>query len=134
MISLTHFQTLQYDFFDDPKNFNKTTLKQLEEAAFSVQNREKNTALAEMFSIELKFTIDCLKFWFEKKNKIIEIEVDFKSEFKQKNPLAKTTLCCLCDFPIEPRATNGWADHVFKAEHLFLEYIFTKKENGFCGN
>ena len=83
MISLTHFQTLQYDFFDDPKNFNKTTLKQLEEAAFSVQNREKNTALAELFSIELKFTIDCLKFWFEKRKQIIEIEVDFKSEFKQ---------------------------------------------------
>ena len=67
LISLTHFQTLQYDFFDNPKNFNKTTLKQLEEAAFSVQNREKNTALAEMFSIELKFIVDCLKFWFEKK-------------------------------------------------------------------
>ena len=67
LISLTHFPTLQYDFFDDPKNFNKTTLKQLEEAAFSVQNREKNTALAEMFSVELKFTVDCLKFWFEKK-------------------------------------------------------------------
>ena len=41
LISLRHFQTLQYDFFDDPKNFNKTALKQLEEAAFSVQNREK---------------------------------------------------------------------------------------------
>ena len=41
LISLTHFQTLQNHFFNDPKNFNKTTLKQLEEAAFSVQNREK---------------------------------------------------------------------------------------------
>ena len=66
LISLTHFQALQYDFFDDPKNFNKTTLKQLEDAAFSVQNREKNTALAEIFSIELNFTIDCLKFWLKK--------------------------------------------------------------------
>ena len=60
LISLTHFQALQYDFFNDPENYNKTTLKQLEDAAFSVQNREKNTALAEMFSI--KFTADCLKF------------------------------------------------------------------------
>ena len=40
-ISLTHFQTLQYDFLDNPKNFNKTSLKQLEEAASSVQKREK---------------------------------------------------------------------------------------------
>ena len=45
LISLTHFQALQYDFFDYPENFNKTTLKQLEDAAFLVQNREKNTAL-----------------------------------------------------------------------------------------
>ena len=65
---------------------------------------------------------------WKKNQKIIEIEVDFKSEFKQNNPLTKTTLCCLCDFPIEPRATNGWADHVFKAGHLFLENIFTQKE------
>ena len=49
-----------------------------------------------MFSIELKFTVDCLKFWFEKKHKIIEIEVDFKLEFKQKNPLTKTTLFFAC--------------------------------------
>ena len=68
LISLTHFQALQYDFFNDPKIFNKTTLKQLEDAAFSVQNREQNTALAEIFSIELKFTIDYLKFWLEKKS------------------------------------------------------------------
>ena len=34
----------------------------------------------------------------------------------------------MCDFPIEPTATNGWADHVFKPEHLFLENIFTQKE------
>ena len=107
LISLTHFQALQYDFFDDPKNFNKTTLKQLEDAAFSVQNREKNTALAEMFSIELNFTIDCLKFWLKKNYKILEIDIDFKTEFKESNPITKKTTCCLCDFPLEPRAENG---------------------------
>ena len=41
LVSLTHFQALQYDFFSDPENYNTTTLKQLEDAAFSVQNREK---------------------------------------------------------------------------------------------
>ena len=41
LISLTHFQVLQYNFFDDRENYNKVTLKQLEDAAFSVQNREK---------------------------------------------------------------------------------------------
>ena len=39
LISLTHFQVLQYDFFDNPENYNKVTLKQLEDAAFFVQNR-----------------------------------------------------------------------------------------------
>ena len=107
LISLTHFQALQYNFFDNPKNFNRTTLKQLEDAAFSVQNREKNTALAEMFSIELKFTIDCLKFGFQKNHKILELEIDFKMEFKQNNPITNETLCCLCDFSLEPRAKNG---------------------------
>ena len=60
LTSLSHFQALEFNFFEDPENFNKTTLKQLEAAAFSVQNRDKNTALAEIFSIELKVTVDCL--------------------------------------------------------------------------
>ena len=69
LTSLTHFQVLEYNFIDDRENYNKVTLKQLQDAAFSVHNREKNTALPEMFSIELKFTVDCLKFWFTKKHK-----------------------------------------------------------------
>ena len=36
MVSLILFQALQYDFFSDPENYNKTTLKQLVDAAFSV--------------------------------------------------------------------------------------------------
>ena len=115
-------------FFDKPENYNKVALKQLKDAAFSVQNREKNTALAEMFSIELKFTIDCLKFCFAKKHKAIDLELELKAEFKQSNPLKKETLCCLCNFPIDPRAKNGWADHVFKAKHLFLENIYNEKQ------
>ena len=128
LTSLTHFQVLEYNFFDDRENYNKVTLKQLEDAAFSVQNREKNTALAEMFSIELKFTVDCLKFWFTKKHKILDLEIDLKADFKQNNPLEKETLCCLCNFPIDPRSKNGWVDHVFKVEHLFLENIYSEKQ------
>ena len=61
LTSLSHFQAFEFNFFEDPENFNKTTLKQLEAVAFSVQNRDTNTALAEIFSIELKVTDDCLK-------------------------------------------------------------------------
>ena len=81
-----------------------------------------------MFSIELKFTVDCLKFCFQRNHKIIELDVDENEEFRRNNLLTKQTLCCLCDFPIEPRAENGWAQHVFKAEHLFLENIYSKKQ------
>ena len=101
-------------------------MKQLKAAAFSVQNREKNTALAETFSIELKFTTDCLKNWFAKKHKVLDLEIDMKAEFIQKNPPKKEDLCCLCDFPVDPRAQNGW-EH-FRAEHLFLENIYTEKQ------
>ena len=65
LTSLSHFEALKCKFFTDKEHYNRTTLKQLEDAAFSVQNRERNTALEEMFSIDLKFTPNCLKFWFE---------------------------------------------------------------------
>ena len=76
----------------------------------------------------LKFTVDCLKFYFQRNHKIIELDVDENEEFRRKNLLTKQTLCCLCNFPIEPRAENGWAQHVFKAKHLFLENIYSKKQ------
>ena len=41
LTSLTHFQALEYNFFANKGNYNKVTLKQLENAVFSVQNREK---------------------------------------------------------------------------------------------
>ena len=81
-----------------------------------------------MFSIELKFTVDCFKFWFQKNHKIIELDVDEKEVFRRKNLLTKQTLCYLCDFPIERRAENEWAQHVFKAEQRFLENIYSKKQ------
>ena len=69
LMSLAHFFILDFNFFDNPEIYKKTTLKQLEAAALSVKLKEKNIALAEMFSVELKFTVDCLKAWFEKKKK-----------------------------------------------------------------
>ena len=128
LMSLGHFFVLDFNFFDDPEIFNKNTLKQLEAAALSVKQKEKNTALAEMFSVELKFTIDCLKSWFQKNHKILEIGLDQKLEFIRKNPVKKDSLCCLCDFPIDPKVEKGWLDHVIKAEYLFLENIYSDEE------
>ena len=72
LMSLGHFFVLDFNFFNDPEIYKKNTLKQLEAAALSVKQKEKNTALAEMFSIELKFTVDCLKAWFQKNHKILK--------------------------------------------------------------
>ena len=34
----------------------------------------------------------------------------------------------MCDIPLEARALNDWSNHVFKAEQLFLENIYTEKQ------
>ena len=127
-MSLAHFFALNFNFFDDPEIFNKNTLKQLEAAVLSVNQKEKNTALAEMFSVELKFTIGTLKSWFQKNHKISEIDLDLKLEYIRNNPIKKDSLCCLCDSPIDPTVENGWLDHVIKAEYLFLENIYSDEE------
>ena len=41
-----------------------TTFFQLKDEASAVLAREKSTSLAELFSVELKFTIDILNHWF----------------------------------------------------------------------
>ena len=121
LTSLIHFETVQPNFFDFKENFNSKTLLQLQNAALAVENRKENTAPAEMFSIELKFTVDCLKFWFERNRKALEITEQQRLEFTENN--AKKTWC-ICDFPIQSRTDKGWFKHVCKAEYLFLENIF----------
>ena len=38
------------------------------------KTEKKNTALSEMFSVELKFTVDCLKSWFNRNHKVLEVK------------------------------------------------------------
>ena len=81
-----------------------------------------------MFSVELKFNTDCLKNWFSRKHKVLDVELEQKSKFIKNNAMKKNNLCCICDFPLDPKAPNGWADHVFRSEYLFLENIYSEKE------
>ena len=106
-----------YDFFYFSETFNLKKLKQLQNATLTVKNKKGNTALAEMFSIDLKFTVDCLKFWFQRNLKKNELDEEQRDEFIRNTP--KKT-CCICDFPTKSRAENGCFDHVCKAEYLFL--------------
>ena len=66
---LCHFQNEHIAFF------NKTTFSQLKDAASAVLAHEKSTSLAELFSVELKFTIDTLKDWFSRLTKPIFFEL-----------------------------------------------------------
>ena len=79
--SLVHFDIVKQDFFEDEQIFNSKTLLQLKYAVLSVINRDKNTALTEMFSTELKFAADCLKFWFNKYRKVLEISPKENKKF-----------------------------------------------------
>ena len=123
--SLEHFDIVQQNFFEDKQIFNSKNLSQLKDAALSVINRENTTALTEKFNIELKFTADCLKFWFNEYRKILEISPEQK---KNSYDNAPKNDCCLCGFPLQSRAENGWFQHVCKVEYLFLENIYTAKE------
>ena len=60
--SVEHFSIVQNNFFLFLEYYNLKTLKQLQDIILAVCNRSRPTALAEKFNIELKFTVDCLKF------------------------------------------------------------------------
>ena len=62
LYSLSHFNIIDFDFFNQNKRyFNFTTLRQLKTAASNVLQKEKNTTFAEMLNIELKLTVDAIK-------------------------------------------------------------------------
>ena len=87
-------------FFNFSESYNLKTLKQLQNATFAVKNKKDSSALAEIFSIELKFTIDCLKFWYNRNLKQIELDEYLNDEFIKNIP--KKT-CCTCDFLIKSK-------------------------------
>ena len=80
LYDISHFKPEFVPFFD------QVIFRQLKDAAYSVALREKYTSLAEMFSIELKFTIDTLKSWFNKitKPKFFEVDYNKKESWRKK--------------------------------------------------
>lgn len=86
-----------------------TTLSQLTDAATAVLDRNKKTALAELFSVELNFTIDTLKEWFNRiiKPKFCELDSLEKLHFRRQNPINDTSVCCIYDFPLSVDTESG---------------------------
>ena len=121
---MNHFLVLQKYFFKFPENFNLKTFKQFEDAVLCLRNRTRENAMAEMFNIELKFTVDCLKKWTDR-NKVLELDEKSKKDYIQNN---KPSICCICDFSMDSRASNGWFEHICKAEYLFFENLYDSKE------
>ena len=91
---LSHFKYEHVPFF------NQVILTQLKDATSPILSREKCSSLAELFSIELKFTIDTLKDWFNRiiKPKFFDLDCIKKTEWRRKNRVTNDTLCCICDF------------------------------------
>ena len=84
LYSLSRFNISDFDFFNQNKRyFNFTTLRQLQTAASNVLQKESNTAIAEMFKIELKFTVDAIKKWFSDNKKSRELDFDDKALLKK---------------------------------------------------
>ena len=123
--TMGHFSVVQDKFFDFKEYYNLKTLKQLQNATLFVCNKSRETALAEMFNNELKFTVGSIKFWFNKNKKVLQLDEDIKHEFLQNS---KPNTCCICDFPMESRAPGEWFEHVCRAEHLFLENLFEARD------
>ena len=98
---LSHFRQEHVAFFD------RTAFYQLKDAASAVIAREKSTFLAELFSIELKFTIDTLNAWFSNtiKPKFLEIDDIEKQIYVKENPLVPSkTIYYICGFLLDVQA------------------------------
>ena len=81
--------------------FNKTTFSQLKDAVDAVMAREKSTSLAELFSVELKFTVDTLNDWFSSilKPKFLKVDIIKKQAYRKENPIDKQkAICSICSF------------------------------------
>ena len=90
--------------------FDQSTLRKIKDAATRVFNREKTTALSEIFALELKFTIDMLTRWFNTtfKQKFLELNHFQKKRFLEEKPLDYSkTDCSICGFKIFLSAREG---------------------------
>lgn len=68
---------------------------------------------------------DALKKWFSTEVKQIEVNQVEKFHFFMNNLPQE---CAICVLAIDSFVKNGWFEHVYSAEYLFLENIYSKSE------
>ena len=116
---MSHFRQEHISFF------NRTTFYQLKHAASVVFACEKSKSLAELFSVELKFTIDTLNEWLFRtiKPDFFELDDIKKQIYMKENPIVQSeTICSICGFLLNVDS-DGWFDFVVNCEHLFVRNI-----------
>ena len=123
--SLDHFSQKHIKYFD------AITFNQLKDAARNVLVRQKSTSLSELFSAELKFTLDTNDVF---KSKFLELNKIQKQIFTKENPLDwSKTCCCICGFKLSTNAKEchektqnltTWFDFTVQQEHLFIRNIY----------
>ena len=95
---------------------------------------EKSTSLAEIISVELKFTIDTFNNWFSNtiKRKFLELDDIKKQVFIKENRIVPSkTTCCICGFLLDTEACEEhqrWYDFIPEMEYLFLRNIYSEKD------
>ena len=99
----------------------------MKDAASAVLAQEKSTSLAELFSVELKLTIDALNDWFSRiiKQKFFELDdIKMRKNFKENPIVDSKTRCSICGFLLDVEG-GDWFIFVVKCEHLFLRNIYS---------
>ena len=102
----------------------------LKNVVSAVLVREKSTSLAELFSVELKFTVNTLNDWFSNtiKLKFFELNDIKKQIFTSENPVVSSkTISSIGGFLLDVKQ-EGWYDFIVNDGHLFLRNIYTPSE------
>ena len=125
LYDLNHFRHEHTTYFD------QTTFYQLKDAADAVLARGKSTSLAELFSVELKFTTDTSNAWFSDtiKSKFLDLNNIKKQNFVKENAFVPSkTVCSICGFLLNVHARGEhkrWYDFIVECEHLFLRNSYS---------
>ena len=119
------------------KFFDPVTAKQRRDCA-----KARKIFTNEMFSCELKFTIDICKKWIDKKftRRYLELDIFTKQRFKRENPIQLgETKCSICNFDLAVGVFTGphsekmtYFDFAVKKEHSFIRNVFDSDELSAC--
>ena len=105
--SLKKLATIDYLTTEQLNFKDEITLKQLRDAALEVHQKSKKNAIAEMFSIELKFASDCLLKWFYSKYKKTELSLSEKKNYEIHDPIDwENGKCQICTFPLDVKPSE----------------------------